>query len=61
MAANPQFKVNQIAKDLGIKSKEIVDLLAEKGLTVKTQAALEPKEFDVLMETLTKKHQIKCE
>ena len=58
-AANPQFKVNQIAKDLGIKSKDIIDLLGDKGITVKTQASLEPKEFDILMDTLTKKHQIK--
>ena len=43
MAANPQFKVNQLAKDLGIKSKDIVDILAEKGVSVKTQAALEGK------------------
>ena len=59
MAANPQFKVNQLAKDLGIKSKDIVDILAEKGVTVKTQAVLEGKDFDVLFEVLTKNHQIK--
>ena len=59
MAANPQFKVNQLAKDLGIKSKEIVDALAQKGITVKTQASLEGREFDILMETLTKENQIK--
>ena len=58
-AANPQFKVNQLAKDLGIKSKEIVDFFSEKGITVKTQATLEAKEFNLLMEHLTKKHQIK--
>ena len=59
MASNPQFKVNQLAKDLGIKSKDIVDIFAEKGVTVKTQAALEGREFDILMETLTKQNQIK--
>ena len=58
-AANPQFKVNQIAKDLGIKSKEIIDFLAEKGINVKTQSALEPKEFDPFLENITKKNQIK--
>ena len=57
--ANPQFKVNQLAKDLGLKSKDIVDTLAKKGVTVKTQAALEVKEFDILFDTLTKEHQIK--
>ena len=58
-AANPQFKVNQIAKDLGIKSKEIVDFFSQKGIAIKTQATLEPKEFDLLMESLTKQNQIK--
>ena len=57
--ANPQFKVNQLAKDLGLKSKDIVDTLANKGVTVKTQAALEVREFDILFDTLTKEHQIK--
>ncbi len=59
MAANPQFKVNQLAKDLGIKSKDIVDALAEKGITAKTQGALEGREFDILFETLTKSNQIR--
>ena len=59
MASNPQFKVNQLAKDLGIKSKDIVDTLADKGITAKTQGALEGREFDILLETLTKKNQIK--
>ena len=59
MASNPQFKVNQLAKDLGIKSKDILDTLAEKGITAKTQGALEGREFDILMETLTRKNQIK--
>ena len=59
MASNPQFKINQLAKDLGIKSKDIIDTLADKGITAKTQGALEGREFDILMETLTKQNQIK--
>ena len=59
MAANPQFKVNQLAKDLGIKSKDILDTLAEKGITAKTQGALEGREFDILFDALTKQNQIK--
>ena len=60
MATNPQFKVNQLAKDLGIKSKEIIDTLADKGIAAKTsQGTLEGREFDILFETLTKKNQIK--
>lgn len=54
------FKVNQLAKDLGIKSKDILDTLADKGIAAKTtQGTLEGREFDILMETLTKKNQIK--
>ena len=59
MATNPQFKVNQLAKDLGLKSKDIIDALAEKGITAKTQGALEGREFDLLFDSLTKKNQIK--
>ena len=32
MAFNPQFKINQMARDMGLKSKELTDLLAEKGI-----------------------------
>ena len=32
MAFNPQFKINQIAKDMGLKSKELTDLLADHEL-----------------------------
>ncbi|MGM9632486.1 MAG: translation initiation factor IF-2 [Eubacteriales bacterium] len=59
MASNPQFKVNQLAKDLGIKSKDIVDICAEKGIAVKTVGSLEGRDFDILFETLTKQNQIK--
>ncbi len=59
MAVNPQFKINQVAKDLGKKSKDIVDILADKGFDVKnTQKTLEAGEFDVLFDTLTKANQI---
>ena len=59
MAVNPQFKINQVAKDLGKKSKDIVEILTAKGFEVKTtQKTLEAKEFDVLFDTLTKAHQI---
>ncbi len=57
--ANPQFKVNQLAKDLGIKSKDIVDLLAQKGVVVTTQQTLESREFDIVLNSLTRQNQIK--
>ena len=59
MASNSQFKVNQIAQDLGMKSKAVVDLLAGKGVEVKTQKTLDQREFDLLMDNLTKENQIK--
>ena len=58
MATNPQFKVMQLAKDLGLKNKDIVDICAEKGMDVKTQKVLEPGEFDLFLDTLTKSHQV---
>ena len=56
---NQQFKITKLAKDLGLKSKDLVDLLAQKGIEAKTtQKALEPLEFDILFEHLTKENQI---
>ena len=58
MAVKPQIKANQLAKDLGLKSKDIVDIMAEKGIELKAQKALEPHEFDVLFDAITSMHQI---
>ena len=58
MAGKTQIKANQFAKDLNLKSKEIVDIMAEKGIELKTQKALEPHEFNVLFDALTAAHQI---
>ena len=59
MANNPNFKVSQLAKDLNIKNKDILDVLTDAGITVKSaQTALDPAHFDILFETLTRKNQI---
>ena len=59
MAFNPQFKINQMAKDMGLKSKEMTDLLAAKGMTdVKSQKALSEQEFNVLFQSLTEANQV---
>ena len=56
---NQQFKITKLAKDLGLKSKDLVELLAQNGIEAKTtQKALEPAEFDVLFEQLTLANQI---
>ena len=58
MAVKPQIKANQLAKDLGIKSKEIVDIMAEKGIDLKSQKSLEAREFNILFDALTSAYQI---
>ena len=58
-AMNQQFKITKLAKDLGIKSKDLVEILAQNGVEAKTtQKALEPAEFDILFDTLTRANQI---
>ena len=63
MAANQAsnlLKVNQLAKDLNMKSKDVLAILEEKGVSGKTtQKPIEPQEFDLLFDSLTKKNQIK--
>ncbi len=58
MAVGSQYKVNQLAKDLSIKAKDLTDLMAAQGLDAKTQKALDNFELDVIWEALTKAHQI---
>ena len=58
-ANNQQFKITKLAKDLGLKSKDLVEVLSQNGIEAKTtQKALEPAEFDVLFEALTRANQI---
>ena len=53
------YKVTQLAKDLGIKSKDITELMAAHGIECKTtQKALDPHEFDIVFEALTRGAQI---
>ncbi|MBO7341156.1 MAG: hypothetical protein J6U87_00570, partial [Clostridia bacterium] len=53
------FKITNLAKDLGIKSKEITELLTARGVECKTtQKTLEPAEFDLVFEQLTRASQV---
>ena len=53
------FKITQLAKDLGIKSKEITELMTARGMECKTtQKTLTPREFDIVFEALTRASQI---
>ena len=59
MAQLAQYKVNQFAKDLNLKSKDIVDILESKNISVKSsQATLDTAQFNVLFEALTSSNQI---
>ena len=58
MAVGSQYKVNQLAKDLALKPKELTDVMAAAGLDAKTQKALDSFELDVLWEHITKANQI---
>ena len=59
MAVDTKFKINTLAKDFGLKGKDLSDALASKGVVVKSNAAvLLPVEFDVLFNTLTSDNQI---
>lgn len=54
------FKVTQLAKDFGMKSKTITELMAAHGLECKTtQKTLTPEEFGIVFEALTKAKQIR--
>ena len=53
------FKITQLAKDLGMKGKSITELMTAHGLECKTtQKNLEPREFDIVFEALTRAAQI---
>ncbi len=59
MAQAPMFRINQLAKDFDIKSKDLITALEEEGITgKKSMANLEPEEFNLFMNTLTKENQI---
>ena len=59
MAQNQQYRVSQLAKELGLKGKDITDILAASGIEGKTSsAALDPDEFGLVMDVLSKKNQI---
>ena len=53
------FKVSQLAKDLQIKNKDMLTKLESTGVSVKSyMATLEPDEFNLFFDTLTRESQI---
>ena len=54
-----QTKISALAKDLGLKTKDIVEVLVQGGVEGKTSSAsLAPEEFDLVMNVLTERTQI---
>lgn len=53
-----KIKLATLAKDLGLKNKELIDILAAGGFPKVSSATLEPDEFSYLMDQLTLKNQV---
>ncbi len=59
MAQLQQYRISQLAKELGLKGKDIVDVLTANGVEGKTSsAALDADEFGLVMDVLSKNNQI---
>ena len=59
MAQAPMSRINQLAKDLDMKSKELLSMLEENEIKgKKTTTVLESNEFSLFLDTLTKSNQI---
>ena len=53
------YKINSFASNLGLKAKDVTDILKDRmGVEVSVQKVLEPTEFDIFFDTITKRHQI---
>ena len=58
--SNSMFRISQLAKDLGMKTKELTEKLNEIGVPTKnTSASLEADEVNLLFESLSKGAEIK--
>ena len=52
-------KITQISKDFDIKSKDVLDAFKEIGVEKKSGASADVEEFEMFLQYMTKKHQIK--
>ncbi len=56
---NAKYKINAMAKDLNLKSKDLVDILTEKGFTGRSHTGtVEPSDYNVIINELTSRKQI---
>ena len=54
-----KYKVGELAKDFGLKNKDVIDLFAKHGLAGKTHTtALEEEEISLFLEAITQQNQI---
>ena len=59
MATNPkQIKINTIAKDFNMKTKDVIDILATAGIDKKTSGTIDTDEFAVFLNHATTNHQV---
>ena len=59
MATNPkQIKINTLAKDFNMKTKDVIDILAAAGIDKKTSGTIDTDEFAVFMSHATTGNQI---
>ncbi len=59
MINNQKYKISTLAKDLNMKSKDLLDLFIKLGMTDrKHSSVVEPEEFNVVLELLTAEKQI---
>ena len=60
MVTTQKIRINNLAKDLNMKSKDLLDALTESGIAGKTSTGtLDTTEFSVLFDRLTSDNQIK--
>ena len=57
--AQIQIKITQISKDFNLKSKDVTDGFKDVGIDKKSGASADNDEFELFMENLMVKHQIK--
>ena len=57
--AQPSFKITQISKDFNLKTKDVTDAFKEINIDKKTGTTVDTEEFEILLDHLTSKHQIK--
>ena len=55
---NQSYRVGQLAKDFGVKAKEILDIIGKEGEAKATNIVLTPDEFSYLLLRLTEGKQI---